>query len=669
MTELVGELRPGDPAVLGPWRLMGVLGEGGMGTVYLGRHGRRIAAVKTVKAELLHAPHVVARFRREREAIKAVRSPFVPRLLGADLGGPVPWLATEYVAGPTLERCVEEHGPLPVGTAWALGARLASVLTALHSTGAVHRDLKPSNVLLAADGPRLVDFGIARLSAGTRLTLTGQRPGSAGYMSPEQILGHELGPLSDVFTLGAVLVYASTGHHAFGGGPVLADYGIVHEEPDLSRVPGPMLDAVRRCLDKDPGRRAAARDLAALLREAPAEGTATGWLPADVVADIEELARRAREVTGLRAAPLSRRRMLHLAGGAVLLAAAGGVGWRWYDSTRDGNPTGEVPLWAGAPGELPTPLWDVSDLDPDMPFGPAPAGDVLLVAQAGRVTALDPRTGDRLWSHTGGRAPAPSAPWPVLLGQDGKLRGFDPRTGDVTWQGPGVLARVLAAGTDTVYAADPAGHLVAVRHGAPGRLWRSARALAPEGATATAGDGRILLTLGNGTTHAVDSASGEEKWSAPGGTSGLRPASGAGLAVLGGALLRGLALGDGTPRWQAEPTDSTGRFGSPLVHEGHVYVAEGGLVRCLRLTDGDDVRQVRGAEGAYAPARPVVAEHGLYIPLAAGAAGIAALPLAGDEERYRFAPATEGKGAWGLAAVGRVLAAQSGGRLYALPQF
>ncbi|MCX5195449.1 protein kinase [Streptomyces sp. NBC_00249] len=663
----VAGLRPGDPAVLGAWRLAGVLGEGGMGTVYLGRDGRRVGAVKTLKAGLTADPHLLARFRRELEATGAARSPYLPRLLGADLSGAVPWMATEFVAGPTLEQCVEGRGPLPADTVRQLGAMLASALDALHRAGAVHRDLKPSNVLLAVDGPRLVDLGIARMPGRTTLTLTGQRPGSAGYMSPEQVMGREPGPPGDVFTLGALLVYASTGHHAFEGGPALADYRIVHEEPDLSRVPDPPAALVRRCLDKDPGRRPAPAELAARW-QAPARRGPAGWLPEDVARDIETIRRRTARAAGQRPARMGRRRILGLTGAAAVLATGGGAAWRWYGATT-ARETGTVPLWDGAPGERPEPLWSVTGLDPEVPFGPARAGGVLLVAHTGRVSALDPRTGNRLWSYAGGRAPAPSAPWPVLIGPDGVLRAFEPRTGEVNGQGPDGLARILAADADTVYAADTAGHLVAVRHGTRAPLWRSRDPLAPAGAVAAAGAGQVLVTLADGATHALDPATGERRWAAPGGKGGLPAAPDTALTVLGGPTLRGLLPADGTRRWEVRPIGVTGGFGAPRIHDGHVYVADDDVVRCLRLADGADVRQLTGAGGGYAPAQPVAAAHGLYVPLAVAAAGIAAFPLTGDAERYRFAPAAERDRICEVAAVEPVMAVQSGDRLYGLPQF
>ncbi|MCQ4208316.1 protein kinase domain-containing protein [Streptomyces longispororuber] len=667
MTGPTARLRPADPGTLGPWRLLGVLGEGGMGVVYLGRSGRRIAAVKTLRPELLAEGHYVDRFRRERQAVEAIRHPHVARLLGADLDGPRPWLATEFVAGPTLERCVEDRGPLPEPAVRALGALLASALAALHTAGVVHRDLKPSNVLLAADGPRLVDFGIARIPAATTVTVTGQRPGSPGYMSPEQVLGQELGPPSDVFTLGALLTYASTGHHAFdaaGFAPV--DYAIAHEEPRLTGVPAPLAPALRHCLDKDPRRRPTAGELTVLWSPAARRPRSAGnWLPPYVVADVRERERAARELTGVRALP--RRRVLGAAG-ALLALGGGGAAW-WAYGREEGR--GRVPLWDGAAGEQPEPLWSATDLDPAMPFGPAVAGDVLLVARPDRVSALDPRTGDRLWTCAGGRAPAPRAPGPVLIGRDGVVRGLDSRTGKESWRGPGGLVRLLAVDAEAVYATDPAGRLVAVRTGDATPRWRSRDALdARGGAVATAGDGTVLVTTRDGEVVALDSATGKQAWAVRGSARGLRAAHGDGLAVIGGATLRGLALGSGTQRWTVRPSGTPGEFGAPVVHDGQVYVADGDQVRCLGLKDGSGLRVASGAGGDYAPdAPPVVAAHGLYLPLATGPDGIAALPLTGDTERYRFAPSADRDAPWAVATTGGVVVMQNGGHLYALPRF
>ncbi|MFI9777509.1 PQQ-binding-like beta-propeller repeat protein [Streptomyces sp. NPDC051956] len=670
MTEILGERRPGDPVVLGPWRLLGVLGEGGMGTVHLGIAGRRVAAVKTLRPELLAEAHFLDRFRRERQAVDAARHPYVPRLLGADLDGPQPWMATEFVAGPTLERCVESYGPLPEGSVRTLGGLLASALIVLHDAGVVHRDLKPSNVLLATDGPRLVDFGIARLPAATVITVTGQRPGSSGYMSPEQVLGRELGPPSDVFTLGALLAYASTGHHAFGGeGHAAVDYAVAYDDPDLSLVPPPLRDDLRRCLERSPGRRPTARELAAVWSpQTKSRRARRDWLPSHVVAGISEMGRTTSELTGERR--MTRRRVVG-ASAATVLVGGGVGGWLMYGRNGGGRKGGAVPLWDGAPGQVPEPVWSVSGLDPDVPFGPASAGGVLLVANPGRVSALDPRTGGRLWSYAGGRAPAPRAPRPVLVGPDGVLRGFDARTGEVTWRGPGGLDRLLAADTDTAYGTDAAGHVVAVRFGADALLWSSTVVLDGSGeAVAVAAAGHLLVTTRDGSTRALNSSTGKRSWTVKAGSGEVRCAAvGDGFAVLGGATLRGLDLASGTERWRARPVTAPGEFGTPVIHEGRVYVTDDYRVRCLRLTDGSGVREVVGTGGRYAVAQPVAAAHGLYIPLTTGTDGVAAVPLAGDAERYRFSPQADQDSAWAVTTAGGVVAMQNGGHLYALPRF
>jgi outer membrane protein assembly factor BamB len=637
-----------------------------MGTVYLGVHGRRLAAVKTLKAELLDQEHFLTRFRREQQAVAAARHPCVPRLLGAHPAGPVPWIATEYVAGPTLERCVEDHGPLPLDTVRTLGALLASALAALHDAGVVHRDLKPSNVLLDADGPRLVDFGIARMPAATTVTLTGQRPGTPGHMSPEQVLGRELGPPSDVFTLGALLAYAGSGHHAFGAeGHAPPDFAIAYEEPDLSRVPPALARELLPCLDKTPDLRPAAAELARRWGAPDGRPAAPAdWLPGHVRDRIGEARFLARESAGRGS--LSRRRVLGAAAGVLAVGGAGA----WWGLGRDGSTdTGGVPLWDGAAGERPESVWSVSGLDPERPFGPSPAGDVLLVARPGKVSALDPRTGATRWSYPGGRAPAPSASRPLLIGADGRLAELDARTGRPVRRGPGKLDRLLALDADAVYALDTAGHVVAVRPGGTAPRWRTADRLVEPGraAAGTAGGGLLLVASEDGAVVALDSGTGRRRWAARDG--GPRAAVAGGLVILGGGTLRGVDADTGEQRWELTPSGTTSPFGAPLARGGRVYVTDGQLIRCVRAADGEGVWEAQSTGGPYATARPVAAAHGLYVPMADGADGIAAVPLAGDAERYRFTPTAARDAPWAVAAAGEVLALQNGGQLYALPRF
>jgi eukaryotic-like serine/threonine-protein kinase len=262
---MLQNLQPGDPRRVGPYRLRGVLGAGGMGRVFLGASDDgQLAAVKVVHAGLVADPAFRARFQREIEVARRVSGPFTAPVIDADLDGPMPWLATAYVAGSSLEEAVTEGGPMPPARVLEVAARLAEGLAAIHAAGVVHRDLKPSNILLAQDGPRLIDFGVSRASGATALTGTELMIGSPGFMSPEQAEGLLVGPPSDIFSLGAVLAFAATGEGPFGPGSTVAlIYRVIHRPADLRHVPGEVRGLVERCLIKDPALRPTARDLLA----------------------------------------------------------------------------------------------------------------------------------------------------------------------------------------------------------------------------------------------------------------------------------------------------------------------------------------------------------------------------------------------------------------------
>jgi len=217
------ELQPGDPRLIGPYRVVGLLGDGGMGRVFLGRSaGGRPVALKVIRRDLAADPDFRQRFRREVAAARKVSGLYTAMVIDADVDAPEPWLATAYVEGPSLYEAVNDHGPLPLGSVLALAGGLAESLTAIHAAGVVHRDLKPSNVLLGRDGPYLIDFGISRAAESTSLTRAGFVIGSPGFMSPEQAEGGEVGPASDIFSLGAVLAFAASGQHPFGAGSTAA---------------------------------------------------------------------------------------------------------------------------------------------------------------------------------------------------------------------------------------------------------------------------------------------------------------------------------------------------------------------------------------------------------------------------------------------------------------
>ena len=275
-------LQPEDPREIGPYRLLGQLGRGGMGQVFLGMSpGGRPIAIKVIRAELAEDPEFRARFRREVAAARRVSGLFTALVLDADLDSPMPWLATVYVAGPSLKETVRCHGPLPVSSLLALTAGLAEGLSAIHAAGVVHRDLKPPNVLLAEDGPRVIDFGIAGAADASAALRTNLMFGSPAFMSPEQVLGSEIGPASDMFSLGAVLAFAATGHGPFGSGSHAAlMYRVVNSSASLRGVPSELRPLVGRCLAKHPNDRPTAHDL---LAEVGAIQPASGWLTESII--------------------------------------------------------------------------------------------------------------------------------------------------------------------------------------------------------------------------------------------------------------------------------------------------------------------------------------------------------------------------------------------------
>ncbi|MFE6522417.1 serine/threonine-protein kinase [Streptomyces sp. NPDC057794] len=291
-----------EPTAVGPYRLLGRLGAGGMGRVYLGRSaGGRTVAVKIVHPHLALDDEFRARFRREVDAARRVGGAWTAPVLDADPDARVPWVATAYAAGPSLSAAVTDGGPLPAHTVRALGAGLAEALAAVHELGLVHRDVKPSNVLLTLDGPLLIDFGIARATDGTAsLTSTGVSVGSPGYMSPEQILGKGVTGAADVFSLGAVLAYAATGEPPFPGDSSAALlYKVVHEEPELGLLDGELRSLTAACLAKDPAARPAPAGLARRLApEGAARLVAGGWLPGTLV---EQVSRGAVRLLNLEA--------------------------------------------------------------------------------------------------------------------------------------------------------------------------------------------------------------------------------------------------------------------------------------------------------------------------------------------------------------------------------
>jgi eukaryotic-like serine/threonine-protein kinase len=326
-------LEPSDPRVVAGYRLVGRIAAGGMGQVFLAvSPSGTPAAVKVILPSLAEQPEFRARFRREVRAARDVHSPYVAEVLDADPDGEQPWLATEYVAGPPLSTVVRSFGPLPPDSVTALAGGIVAALRAVEGAGVVHRDLKPSNVLLDADGPRVIDFGIAKATDASTLTQSGYVIGTPGYIAPEQILAGTLSPAADVFSLGGVLTFALTGDGPFGTGtPHVLMGRVLYAQPDLDAVPADWRDLLGRCLAKDPAERPTLTALAD--RFTPAERPAgDGWLPPPVLAAVRERAAAARRDvaavvpddadTRRTASPSpGRRRRWLLAAAAVLVVA------------------------------------------------------------------------------------------------------------------------------------------------------------------------------------------------------------------------------------------------------------------------------------------------------------------------------------------------------------
>ncbi|WP_138905716.1 serine/threonine-protein kinase, partial [Streptomyces albidochromogenes] len=278
------------PVYAGQYRLEAVLGSGGMGVVHLATSGSGLRlAVKVVHADFAADPEFRARFRQEVSAARRVSGAFTAPVVDADTDAERPWMATLFIEGPTLAERVKRNGPLETEELLRLGAGLAESLRDIHRAGVVHRDLKPSNVLLAADGPKVIDFGISRPTDSDLRTETGKLIGTPPFMAPEQFQRpREVGPAADVFAMGSVLVHAATGRGPFDSdSPYIVAYQVVHDEPDLTGVPDALVPLFARCLAKEPADRPTPDALMAALRSAayPTADDTQAFIPAQRIAE------------------------------------------------------------------------------------------------------------------------------------------------------------------------------------------------------------------------------------------------------------------------------------------------------------------------------------------------------------------------------------------------
>jgi hypothetical protein len=283
-------LSANDPPVIGEFRLHARLGSGGMGQVYLGfSPAGRAVAVKVVHSHIADDEEFIARFRREVEAASKVSGMYAAAVVAAGVTDNPPWLATAYVPGPSLAALVDSYGPLSQEAVWRLAAGLAEALRNVHDAGLVHRDLKPQNVLMADDGPHVIDFGISRAFEGTQITLAGMLIGTPGYMSPEQVDSEPIGPATDIFALGCVLAYAATGKPPFGTGSLsYILYRVVTDEPDLDALSPQLREVIQACMKKAPAERPELAELADMIAAArpPAQPTLGSFWPEAVAGDI-----------------------------------------------------------------------------------------------------------------------------------------------------------------------------------------------------------------------------------------------------------------------------------------------------------------------------------------------------------------------------------------------
>ncbi|MEU8031178.1 serine/threonine-protein kinase [Streptomyces sp. NPDC049099] len=662
-------LGQGDPLRLGPYRLHGVLGEGGMGKVYFGADfSGRPAAVKVLLPELAHDGHLTERFLREARTAQAVTSEGVARVLAAELEGGRPWIATEFLAGPTLDDAVACFGPLDDAAVRELARSLARTLQDVHATGLVHRDVKPPNVVLTSRGPRLIDFGIARPEHGLTLTRTGQIPVTPGYGAPEQVLGQRVGPAADVFSLGAVLAFAAGGRPAYTGAEITAVlYEVVHGNPDLGAVPEGLRYLVAPCFAKDP----AARPLPAQVAEAAAAPPRPGrlWKSGPLGAEIrqrEEAARRLtartagssptpRDGTAGRAPRLTRRRLLSAAGGGVLLAAAGG-GTAWWLSRADAPsdpfdipPPAKVqaaPLGSadGSPKQLWGPLQDVADAGSPPPL---PVRDVVVFAAAGGgVAARQVTDGRERWRIGAAKADAGylSIGDRLVATADGEgtLRTWVAATGSPRWTVDAQVRVLLAADAHAVYLQTTDGRLRCV--GTDGKVrWTKQPPVPLSGGrpAAALGAGHLVLCTQTGDVFAVRAEDGTRAWIRKGQAAGpLRPAIDGGTVYLGGRTLAAVEVGTGRQLWSRNPLrpprNGVDGWGPPAVADGVVYALDCAALRPLHA-DGSQAADPVIVAGVAPPWQPPAVQGNSVWIVESEETGVSGLPRSGEGDPQTYA--------------------------------
>ncbi|WP_369271721.1 PQQ-binding-like beta-propeller repeat protein [Streptomyces sp. R11] len=669
---MVDQLTQHDPRRIGPFEVLGRLGAGGMGLVYLARSasGRRVA-IKTVRTELAEDQLFRVRFTREVEAARAVSGFYTAAVVDADPRAAVPWLATAYVPAPSLEEIVNECGPLPAQAVRWLAAGVAEALQSIHGAGLVHRDLKPSNVLVVEDGPRVIDFGIASGVSNTRLTMTNVAVGTPAYMSPEQAKdSRSVTGASDVFSLGSMLVFAATGHPPFhGANPVETVFMLLREGPDLEGLPDELRPLIESCMQMEATARPNPADLQAQLAPhlfgsgTDDSGTASAWLPERAVSLIET---RRGGRPAAKPAPSSGR-----SGGRNAPAPVPPPPPR--DPVVPGPQPAPVPI--GAPDTGPVRLAGGA-----VPIGPgprvadaraaamqAPPPEAGLVASWSKprpgVNGTDPAVGPAVPAPPP-VAPEPAAgwrPWRFRMSNDVwgtpsvaddlvyvtsfEVHALDVATGrrrfktrDVAWSMAVADGRIHASDGPTLFALD-------CREGAD--LWR----LQTDAwvYSLKAERGTVITGTRGGGVQAWEASNGQKLWEITGAQSDFESPE-AGPALYDGtvyvwqdARLKALDARTGDERWSYPIGDAASCGGVPVrvaqAHDGYVYVSAGTRVLALDVVSGlvrwhFEAPAVFLCPPAFVPG-PAVTGGGVYLADYLGT--VYALDATDGRDRWRIA--------------------------------
>ncbi|MGW1374826.1 outer membrane protein assembly factor BamB family protein [Streptomyces sp. NPDC002446] len=634
MVEQLKQLTQHDPRRIGPFEVLGRLGAGGMGLVYLARSasGRRVA-IKTVRTELAEDQLFRVRFTREVEAARAVSGFYTAAVVDADPRAAVPWLATAYVPAPSLEEIVNECGPLPAQAVRWLAAGIAEALQSIHGAGLVHRDLKPSNVLVVEDGPRVIDFGIASGVSNTRLTMTNVAVGTPAYMSPEQARdSRSVTGASDVFSLGSTLVFAATGHAPFhGANPVETVFMLLREGPDLTGLPDELRPLLESCMQMEAGHRPSPADLQSQLAPhlfgsgSDDSGTASAWLPPGAVALIESRrggrssvpkdTQRASSVRGSgRPAPAAppappasppmpapRPVQAPPRPGNAPAAAGAQAGWPGRigagpEAHRGGDPRG------GHPGPMPQP----APLGPDVSTARMTPVSAAPPAAAPSPAATPSAEGAAGPVHLGG-SPAPIGPGPRVDAREPQPRGqAGAATNWVRPPGGGPVAGAPQQGA----AAQPAAPAEAPP-AEPGRWrpWRFRMSNDVWGTPTVDGD---LLYVTSFEVHALDVASGRRKFKTRDVAWAMAVADGR-IHASDGPSLYALDAADGTERWRL---NTDGWVYALKADRGTVVTStRGGGVQAWEAANGELLWEIGGVQTDFesAEAGPVVHEGTVFV--------------------------------------------------------